>query len=110
MVETVCQDTETGSWSVRFMGPLGDVWGPARLGKRPSYQVREKPWTTTWFYDLRTNEHFTPKRNKLTRQHLQPVIDAYRPDDRSQRVEPERFNSDTYEHLVARDQVSLDLT
>ena len=76
--------------------------------KKPA---REKPWTTTtWFYDLRTNQHFTLKRNKLTRAHLQPFVDAYQAEDRSQRVESERFKPYTYEQLSARDQVNLDIT
>ena len=73
--------------------------------------AREEPWTTeTWFYDLRTNQHFTLKRNKLTREHLQPFVDAYSPEDRSQRVESERFKRFTYDQLIARDQTNLDIT
>ncbi len=76
--------------------------------KKPA---REKPWTTeTWFYDLRTNQHFTLKRNKVTLAHLRPFIDAYQADDRSQRTASERFRSFTYDELVGRDQVNLDIT
>ncbi len=76
--------------------------------KKPA---REKPWTTkTWFYDLRTNQHFTLKRNKMTDAHLQPFVEAYRAEDRTQRAASERFKSFTYDELTGRDQVNLDLT
>jgi type I restriction enzyme M protein len=73
--------------------------------------AREEPWTTkTWFYDLRTNQRFTLKRNKLTIDHLQPFIDAYGAEDPSARVESERFKAFTYDELLARDQTNLDIT
>jgi len=76
--------------------------------KKPA---REQPWTTqTWFYDLRTNQHFTLKRSKMTATHLQPFVEAYRAEDRSQRVESERFKSFTYAELTGREQVNLDIT
>ena len=76
--------------------------------KKPA---REEPWTSeTWFYDLRTNQHFTLKRNRMTAEHLQPFVDAYQADDRSQRAESERFKVFSYEELTARDQFNLDIT
>ena len=57
-----------------------------------------------WVYDLRTNRHFTLKQNPLRREHLQDFVDAY-----SSRVESERFKRFTYDELLARDKVSLDL-
>lgn len=76
--------------------------------KKPA---REEPWTTqVWFYDLRTNKHFTLKRNKLTRDDLQEFIDAYNPEDPTAREESERFCAYDYETLVARDQVNLHIT
>ncbi len=75
--------------------------------KKPA---REKPWTTeTWFYDLRTNQHFTLKRKKLALSDLQPFIDAYCADERTQRIETERFKRFPYEELALRDQVNLDI-
>lgn len=75
--------------------------------KKPA---QENPWTTeTWFYDLRTNQHFTLKRNKLTRADLQPFVDAYCPEDRSQRTESERFKRFTYNELISREQVDLNI-
>ncbi len=76
--------------------------------KKPA---REEPWTTeTWFYDFRTNKHFTLKRNKLARADLQEFVDAYCAEDRSKRTESERFKKFTYKELVTRDGVNLDIT
>jgi type I restriction enzyme M protein len=73
--------------------------------------AREAPWTTqTWVYDLRTNQRFTLKRNKLTIDHLQPFIDAYSAEDRTARAESERFKAFTYDELTAREQTNLDIT
>jgi type I restriction enzyme M protein len=71
----------------------------------------ETPWTRElWVYDLRTNQHFTLKQNPLRLEHLRDFVESYRPDDRRERVESERFRRFTYEELVARDKASLDLT
>jgi type I restriction enzyme M protein len=70
----------------------------------------EQPWTRElWVYDLRTNQHFTLKQNPLTYDHLRDFIEAYHPEDRHARVETERFHRFTYDDLLARDKVSLDL-
>lgn len=70
----------------------------------------ENPWTSKlWVYDLRTNQHFTLKQNPLTRTHLDEFVDAAsRP--HHQREESERFHSLTYDELIARDKVNLDIT
>ncbi|MDO3704714.1 class I SAM-dependent DNA methyltransferase [Micromonospora sp. C28SCA-DRY-2] len=75
-------------------------------------RAREEPWTQKlWVYDFRTNQHFTLKQNPLRREHLQDFVDCYLPGkDRSQRVETERFRAFTYEELIARDKVNLDIT
>jgi type I restriction enzyme M protein len=71
----------------------------------------EHPWTKElWIYDLRTNQHFTLKQNPLTFEHLVPFIDVYRPENRHSRDESESFKRFTYEDLLARDKVSLDIT
>jgi type I restriction enzyme M protein len=62
-----------------------------------------------WVYDLRTNQHFTLKQNPLRREHLQDFVEAYRPGERHLREESERFKRFTYEELLQRDKVSLDL-
>jgi type I restriction enzyme M protein len=71
----------------------------------------EAPWTSKlWVYDLRTNQHFTLKQNQLRPEHLEDFIRCYNAEDRHERVETERFHSFSYEDLVARDKVSLDIT
>jgi type I restriction enzyme M protein len=70
----------------------------------------ETPWTRElWVYDLRTNMHFTPKQNPLRYEHLQDFIDAYKPENRRDRVESERFKRFSYDELIQRDKVSLDV-
>jgi len=71
----------------------------------------ETPWTRElWVYDLRTNQHFTLKQNPLRREHLQEFVTAFRPGERHLREESERFHSFTYDALIQRDKVSLDIT
>ena len=62
-----------------------------------------------WIYDLRTNMHFTLKTRQLKLADLQDFIACYRPDNRHERVETERFRHFSYEALVARDKASLDV-
>jgi len=77
--------------------------------KKPA---REQPWTERlWVYDLRTNQHFTLKQNMLRREHLQDFVDSYAPGkSRSDRAESERFRSFSYDELIARDKLNLDIT
>jgi type I restriction enzyme M protein len=72
----------------------------------------EQPWTRKlWVYDLRTNQHFTLKQNPLRRHHLDEFVDSYLTGkDRAERVESERWKSFTYDELIARDKVNLDIT
>ena len=69
------------------------------------------PWTkATWVYDLRTNMHFTLKTKTLQYADLADFVESYTPEDRSKRVESERFHRFTYEELMARDKANLDIT
>jgi type I restriction enzyme M protein len=70
----------------------------------------DTPWTKElWVYDLRTNKHFTLKTNPLTRSELDDFVTCYQAEDRSRRVDSERFRRFTYDELMARDKVSLDI-
>ncbi len=70
----------------------------------------EKPWTQKlWIYDLRTNQHFTLRTSPLRFEHLQDFITCYNPANRYDRHETERFRAFTYEELMQRDKVSLDI-
>jgi type I restriction enzyme M protein len=62
-----------------------------------------------WVYDLRTNQHFTLKQNPLRYEHLRDFIAAYAPENRAARTESERFKRFSYDELIQRDKVSLDL-
>lgn len=80
-----------------------------RGGARPN--TRE-----LWIYDLRTNMNVTLKQNPLTRADLDEFVACYNPDNRLNRVEtwsednPDgRWRRFTYEQLMARDKVSLDI-
>ena len=72
--------------------------------------AREKPWTERlWIYDLRTNLHFTLKENTLKRSDLDDFVACYHPKNRHVRKGIERFKSFTYEDLLKRDKLNLDL-
>ncbi len=62
-----------------------------------------------WIYDLRTNMNFTLRTNPLREEHLADFIACYNATSRHQRQESERFRSFTYEDLLKRDKLSLDL-
>jgi type I restriction enzyme M protein len=62
-----------------------------------------------WFYDLRTNKHFTLKTRTLKRDDLQDFITCYHPENRHQRIASERFRFFSYDDLMARDKASLDI-
>lgn len=70
----------------------------------------EKPWTEKlWIYDLRTNKHFTLKTNPLKYEDLQDFIKCFNPGNRHDRKEGEKFKAFTYEEIMQRDKVSLDI-
>jgi type I restriction enzyme M protein len=72
----------------------------------------ERPWTQQlWVYDLRSNKHFTLKKNALRRDDLDEFVSSYLPGKaRGERVESERWKPFGYDELVTRDKVNLDLT
>ncbi len=77
----------------------------------------QEPWTKQlWVYDLRTNKHFTLKTRRLVPSDLDEFVADYKPGARQTRTPtwtpdtPEgRFRPYTYDELLARDKVSLDL-
>ena len=64
---------------------------------------------SVWFYDLRTNKHFTLKTRTLKQGDLQDFIQCYNPENRHERRETERFKFFRYDELLARDKASLDI-
>ncbi len=89
--------------------------------------AQERPWTSKlWIYDLRTNQHFTLKENTLKRTDLDDFVACYfggtsavssgegtdravPSRSRHDRKESERFKSFTYEELIKRDKINLDI-
>ena len=62
-----------------------------------------------WIYDLRTNKHFPLKTGTLKFEDLQDFIKCYNPENRFQRQETKRFKAFSYEELVQRDKLNLDI-
>ncbi len=73
-----------------------------------------------WTYELppsgqsygatgRTNKHFTLKENPLKRSDLDDFVACYNPKNRHERKEGERFKSFSYEELLKRDKLNLDI-
>lgn len=54
--------------------------------------------------------HFTSKTKPLRSDDLADFVEAYSPEERSRRVESERFRCFTYDELVARDKANRDIT
>ncbi|HQM77222.1 MAG TPA: class I SAM-dependent DNA methyltransferase [Syntrophorhabdaceae bacterium] len=70
----------------------------------------ERPWTeAVWIYDLRTNMHFTLKTNTMKYEDLKDFIACYNPENRHERRESERFKRFSFDELMQRDKVSLDI-
>ena len=76
-------------------------------------------WTKEiWFYDFRTNIHFTLKKNPLKLEDLRDFITCYNPNNRHKRKElynaetnPEgRWRKFSYDEIIARDKTSLDIS
>jgi len=77
----------------------------------------KEPWTKeVWYYDLRTNSHFTLKTNPLTLEDLADFVACYMPGEQHRRQptwsedNPEgRWRKFTYDEIVSRDKTSLDI-
>jgi type I restriction enzyme M protein len=78
---------------------------------------RPKPWTKKlWVYDLRTNKHFTQKQSPISRRDFDEFVACYRPGAMhwrkptwSEENPDGRWRSHTYEEILKRDKLSLDL-
>ena len=78
----------------------------------------KEPWTkSVWVYDLRTNQHFTLKTQRMTRADLDEFVACYKPGERqkrkatwSEKTPGGRWRAYPYNEIVARDKVSLDLS
>lgn len=69
-----------------------------------------EPWTKdVWVYDFRTNQSFTLKQRRLTRAHLDDFVTCFNAENRAKRTETERFKRYSYEELLRRDKINLDI-
>ena len=82
--------------------------------KRPASKERQSK--EIWFYDLRTNVHFTLKKNPMTDKDLEDFVKCYNPENRHQRKEtwseenPDgRWRKYDVKDILARDKKSLDI-
>jgi len=82
-----------------------------KKGASPDAQTKE-----VWFYDLRTNVHFTPKENPFKFDDLKDFIECYNPKNRYERKEtyseenPEgKWRKYAYEEILKRDKTNLDI-
>lgn len=62
-----------------------------------------------WIYDLRTNKHFTLKKNPLKAADLTDFISRYYASNRSKRKEADRFKRFDVADLLKRDKLNLDI-
>jgi type I restriction enzyme M protein len=62
-----------------------------------------------WIYDLRTNEHFTLKKNPLKATDLDDFVARYCAGNRSKRKETERFKRFDVVDLLKREKINLDI-
>jgi len=77
--------------------------------KKPA-RTDGKAWTEKlWIYDFRTNRHFTLKENTLSREHLDDFVKCYNSKNILKRKETEQFHAYSYDELIKRDKVSLDI-
>lgn len=75
---------------------------PPRADGKPNTQA-------LWIYDLRTNQHFTLKKNPLATRDLQDFAACYRVGQPGARRESERFRRFPVDELLARDKLNLDI-
>lgn len=69
-----------------------------------------EPWTEKlWVYDMRTNKHFSRRRNPLTRADFDDFVTSYHAENRHERRESERFRTFTYDELLKRDHLNLNI-
>ena len=72
------------------------------FNKRPA--AKEAQTKELWIYDFRTNVHFTLKTNPLKSADLDDFVQCYKA-----RQETERFRRFSYDDLIKRDKLNLDL-
>jgi type I restriction enzyme M protein len=77
--------------------------------KRPPRADGQPNTKALWIYDLRTNLHFTLKKNPLVARDMQDFVACYQVGQTGQRREAERFRKFEVEELIKRDKLNLDI-
>lgn len=73
-------------------------------------EASANPWTKEiWIYDYRTNIHHTLKTNQLKVADLEDFVKCYNSENIHKRKESDRFKRFSYDELIKRDKVSLDI-
>jgi type I restriction enzyme M protein len=62
-----------------------------------------------WLYDLRSNKNFTLRHNPIRSDDLTDFVQCYRAEDRTRRIETDRFRKFKYSEIMARDKADLDI-
>jgi len=95
----------------------GGVKANVLFFEKKTPRADDRPHTEKlWVYDFRTAKHFTLKQRQLRRSDLDDFVEAYkatddkRPHGDRKETEDGRFKCFSYEELIARDKVNLDLT
>jgi type I restriction enzyme M protein len=78
---------------------------------------RPEPWTDKlWVYDLRTNKHFTQKQSPIARRDFDEFVECFKPGafhkrkpTYSEKNPDGRWRCYTYDEILKRDKLSLDL-
>ncbi len=70
---------------------------------------KEAATSEVWIYDLRTNKHFTLKRNPLKYEDLKDFIKCYNSENIHDRKETEKFKCYRYKEILERDKTNLDI-
>lgn len=70
----------------------------------------KKPATKRlWIYDLRSDRNFSVRQNPITSDDIKDFVRCYHADNRSKRSVTEVFRPFTYDELIARDKLNLDI-
>lgn len=77
--------------------------------KRPARADGQPNTRALWIYDLRTNQHFTLKKNPLQASDLQDFVACYHVGQPGRRRETERFRRFDVAELLKRDKLNLDI-
>ena len=95
--------------SVTIVNEAGDVQGSLIINRDDFWASTSNKQLNFLQHVRRTNERFTLKTNPLKRSDLDNFVARYNPENRHDRKETDRFHVFSYDDLIKRDKVSLDI-